>query len=246
MLIDEPEQRKDEPEADFQERKQRFQYWTSELRRIGICELVVPRKKIADVLKRIAQEARGNTVFVTGGHEADGKLVEYAKKVGSILAEIPSVILNSGQSAGIGSAALASFLEYVIKNKEDINRRIHVFPNPYAVSPEYGKDMSLLPALKQARAPLIADSAFVILFAGGFGTKAEVELACARGRKVLPVVQKNTDYNTEAMQYVLKNDSNNEWMEERVGFYCNQLKRQEIPSEEDTIKAIRKILDGKA
>lgn len=243
ILTDAPKRKKTESKMDFLERKKRFQYWILELRRIGICELCVPRDEVNIVLDSIAEKARGNTVFVTGGHIIDNMTKDYARRVGKCLAQIPSVILNSGQSTGVGSVVLSAFLEHVLSKQQDINKRIRVFPNPYAVSPAYGNDLSLISALKQVRAPLIADSTFVMLFPGGFGTKAEAELACAKGRLVLPVVLKKSDYNTEAIVYILDNAKNTAQLKKKIPDYCHYLKQRRVPSPKVILKAIKEIIN---
>ena len=86
------------------------------------------------------------------------------------LTQKPSFILNNGQSEGVGHEALSAFMEYTIEKKRDINQRIRIYPNPYAVSPEFSSDRTLIPALKQARTPLMINTTFIVLFPGGLGT----------------------------------------------------------------------------
>ena len=74
------------------------------------------------------------------------------------LTQKPSFILNNGQSEGVGHEALSAFMEYTIEKKRDINQRIRIYPNPYAVSPEFSSDRTLIPALKQARTPLMINT----------------------------------------------------------------------------------------
>lgn len=245
ILIDCPEQGDGESDEDFKERHQRFLCWLSELKRIGICSLAVPRNQIAEILKEIARKSHGNTVFVTGTHNVSGKLEKYAQKIGKYLAQHPSVILNSGQSEGVGNAALSTFMEYAIGHKQDINQRIRIYPNPYSVSPDYSNDRTLIPALKQIRTPLILNTSFVVLFPGGFGSKAEAELACDKNRLVLPVVQKKEDFHTEAIAYILHNRSNNNLLKKYVPYYYQQLQKKIVPTETAALYAIKEIIHGK-
>lgn len=245
ILIDRLEQKGGESVKEFLERSRRFSCWLSELKRVGICSLDVPRDQISEILKEIARKSHGNTVFVTGTHNVNDKLKKYVQKVGKYLAQQPSVILNNGQSEGVGHAALSAFMEYTIEKKQDINQRIRIYPNPYAVSPEFSSDRTLIPALKQARTPLMINTTFIVLFPGGLGTKAEAELACDKNRPVFPIVQKKEDFNTEAISYILQNKSNKTFLREYVPSYCQQLYVGKIPSEQATLCAIKEIIHGK-
>lgn len=245
ILIDCPERKDGESIEEFGERLRRFRYWLAELKRIGICSLDVSRNQIAEILKKIAQKSHGNTVFVTGTHEVHDNLKKYAQKVGKYLAQQPSVIFNSGQSDGIGNTALSAFMEYAIRQKQDINQRIRIYPNPYAISPNFSNDRTLIPALKQARTPLMINTSLVVLFPGGLGTKAEAELACEKNRPVFPVVQKKKDFSSEAIAYILQNKSNNVFLKKHVPPYYQQLRAGKIPSEQMTLRAIREIIHEK-
>lgn len=245
ILLTEIRQKKGETEDDFRQRAFRFDFWRSELNRIGICELCVPQEEIIPILRAIDRASHERSVLVTGSHDEDNKMKCYAKKIGGHLAQIPDVILNYGQSSGIGGAAMASFMEYVVDKQQDANQRIRIFPNPYAISPAYANNSALITNLKRARMPLIMNSVAVIAFPGHMGTKAEVELAIAKDKLIFPVLQKPEHFNNEVIAFLLKSDRNNKLLKESVPQYYEKLEKRKVPTEDETLKAIRRILNGK-
>lgn len=242
ILLAEIRQREGETEAAFTQRKIRFNFWRSELNRIGICELCVPREDIIAVLKEINEASHEKAVLVTGPHDGDEQMMCYAQKIGNHLAKIPEVILNYGQSSGIGGAAMSSFMEYVVNQRQDVNQRIRIFPNPYAISPAYANDPTLITSLKKARMALIANSAVVIIFPGHMGTKAEIELALAKDKLVFPVLENKEHFKNEVISFLLTSCKNNVLLEKKAPQYYEKLKQEEVPAQEETLEAIREIM----
>lgn len=242
ILLLEPKRRKHEKKEHFNQRKTRFALWRSELNRIGLRDLCVSEADFVSVLEEINQASHEMALFVTGAHTADESMLKCAKEIGCLLAKIPEVILNYGQSDGVGREAMSSFMEYVVKEQQDINHRLHIFPNPYAISPEYSDNIALIADLKKARVPLIANSTIVIAFSGGIGTKAEVELALAKGKLVFPAVQKPEHFDNEVITLLLANNSS---LEKYASQYYAQLQKRKVPSEAETLAAIQEIINGK-
>lgn len=239
------ERRKNESDESFRQRNLHFHLWLSELNRIGIRELVVPRSEIASVLREIDNKSHEATVFVTGSHNTDQTAEEYARLIGEILAKIPDVTLNNGQSSGVGNAVLSSFMKYTFDHKQDIHKRIQIFPNPYAISPDYANDPTLIQDLKIARAPLVTSSTFVIAFPGNLGTTAEIEVARSKERLVLPVLWDKAQYDTLSIREILSDQNNMNLLKELVPTYHSILCGKKIPTENETIEAIQEIINGK-
>lgn len=242
ILLLEIERWDNEEEEHFNQRRIRFDFWRSELNRIGLQDLCVPKTDFANVLRQINQASHEMAVFVTGTHEADGSLEKFARKIGKQLAEMPEAILNYGQSAGVGSSAMSSFMEHVVTGQQDINHRLHIFPNPYAISPEYSNNRELIEDLKKARTPLIANSSIVIAFPGGMGTKAEVELALDKDKLVFPVVRELKHFENDVITFLL---ADNPLLAKNAPQYYEKLKEGEVPSEEETLVAIQEVINGK-
>ena len=244
ILISELSRHKNESAADFNQRKRRFQLWISELNRIGIRELVIPREDTASVLKEIDRESHDACVFVTGSHNLEDDARKYTHLIGVTLAQINKVILNSGQSSGIGNAVLSSFMKYTIEQKQDMNKRIQIFPNPYATSPEYANDPSLIPNLKLARVPLITNSTVIIVLPGGIGTKAEIEVAQSKDRLIIPILWEDDHYKCPAMMAILDEKSIMEKIKNISERYYSILISKTIPTEDDICNIIKEAING--
>ena len=235
-----------ENDESFNQRKVRFDLWISELNRLGIRELVVTKSEYASVLLEIDRKAHESCIFVTGSHATASPEVEKrAQNIGRFLAEKDEVILNNGQSTGIGSIVLSSFMQHIIQNKEDMNKRIKIFPNPYIASPDYEDDPNLIPDLKSVRLSLVTNSEFIFFFFGGIGTIAEIEVARSKGRIVLPIICEKNDYDNPAIKRILDDESNVEMLKELVTNYMEIIEKREVPEDEDVKKAIQEIIDGK-
>lgn len=144
---------------------------------------------IESVVKQVTLQSRGPTVYVTGGHETSSEL---AKEVGALFAapESERVIMLDGQSAGVSRDLLFEFQGKCVTNKIDLNKRIRFFPNPYASNRSFSNDRALLPMLKDLRRPMLRKAHTVLVFDGGMGTDAEVEIAQELGCRIIPVPTK--------------------------------------------------------
>lgn len=245
ILLSDIERGKDETLEDYSQRERRFRLWISELNRIGIRECVVPQTKIGDVLSEIENAVRDRTVYITGSHAASSKEKKLASTIGYGIADIKRVVLNCGQSSGIGNAAMSGFMTAVFEKKLDINSRIKIFPNPYSMSPEYADDPALLPNLKSARAPMIASSAIIITFPGGMGTEAEVELALAKERIVIPVITDEADYENTVIKKILSDSSNQKQIQNRTTKFYHLIEEKKVMKIDELLLAIREVIDGK-
>ena len=245
ILLCEIEQKEGESEEAFSQRKNRFDLWLLELNRIGLRELVVPKNRVEELLRRIEHEAREFAVYVTGSHNATDKEKDLAQSIGCKLAENNKVLLNCGQSTGIGNSAMSGFMDTVLKNKQEINQRMRIFPNPYAISPDYSNNPALLPSLKAVRIPMLDRTSIVISFRGGMGTEAEVELALAKGRIVLPIIEKEADYNNSVIAKILSDHSNLGLLETVIPEYCKILKEHQTPNHKQILDSICEVLSDK-
>ncbi|MCB2300886.1 SIR2 family protein [Clostridium tagluense] len=201
---------KRENDIDDEKRKEKIrrqELWCQDLKRLGISTLFIDiYDELEEILMAISQRSRGKTVYVTGSHKGkDGN--DVAQQLGMRLAKEKDIILISGQSSGVGANAVSAFMEQCILDKEDINSRVRIFPNPYAANPKYSDDLSLLPELKRYRANLLNSTQVAIVFNGGEGTEAELEVAINRNCNIIPVILNPDDRDTEVMKKLLKENS---------------------------------------
>ena len=243
IILCEIEKRINETDKEFDQRKKRFDLWVSELNRIGILELTVPKDRIKSVLVKIEKATRENTVYVTGKHEATAEEQNMAKSIGMKLAESRNTILNCGQSTGIGNVVVKSFMDKILSEKQEINQRMRMFPNPYAISPDYADNPSLLPSLKAARIPLISSSKFIIAFRGGMGTEAEIDIAFAKERVVIPIILEKTNYDNNVIKRIITNNNNMDELKKLSTVYYKKIKNREIPDFDDIICVIREAVN---
>jgi hypothetical protein len=171
-----------EKESDAQRRQE---LWLGDLRRYGIrSSLIDEYEDLALALDRIALASRGKSIFVTGSHKSNP---EMASELGSMLASEKDVVLLDGQSEGTGRAAANAFGATCVEKRQDIRERIRYFPNPYSFNPTFANDRKHLGTLKEWRASLFRAAHLVIVFDGGMGTEAEVEVARELGCCIIPV-----------------------------------------------------------
>jgi Sir2- and TIR-associating SLOG family len=164
----------------------RQELWANDLKRVGIrVALIDHHDELLGILRRISRRSRGKSVFVTGSHETRGNAL--ASEIGEELGGKDDIVLLDGQSQGIGRSALDAFGSKCLERKKDITERIRYFPNPYAFNPAFANDLTLLDTLKQWRAPLLRAAHTVVVFDGGIGTRAEVEVAQAMRCRIIPV-----------------------------------------------------------
>lgn len=244
ILLADIEKGHKESDEEYKQRKRRFELWISELNRIGILECVVPKSEIGSVLSEIEVTAREQTIFVTGSHNASSKEKELASEIGRSIAEIDDVILNCGQSSGIGDAAMSGFMTRIVEKKQDLIERVRIYPNPYSMSPAYADDPSLLPSLKNARTPVIASSAVIIAFPGGMGTEAEIDLALAKERLVIPVIIKKSDYKNSVIKKILSDTSNMNQIKNRTTKFYDLINTKKV-DKKMILLAIQEVINGK-
>lgn len=169
-------------------RRRRHELWAQDLRRVGIRVVFInDHGELTHALDRISRRSRGRSVFITGSHAPTAKDKIRAGALGQALAAQDDLELLDGQSDGIGRAALEAFGEACVTGRKDLSSRIHYFPNPYSFNPAFADDKNLLPMLKQARASLMRAAHTLVVFDGGMGTRAEVEVARAMGCRIVPV-----------------------------------------------------------
>lgn len=191
----------DATQEEIAAKQTRQDLWLSDLSRVGISACQIDEfSELESILQRISLCSRGQTVFVTGSHErnvADPK--SHPRCVGELLAEKEGLILLDGQSTGTGRAVTSAYMEACLHKKIDILPRLRLFSNPYAANPSFSNDRGLLPTLQEWRAPLMRSAQVVIVYHGGMGTEAEVELAKDVGCRILPVPECAGDLPTRLL-----------------------------------------------
>lgn len=121
---------------------------------------------------------------MTGSHAGASSL---AAEVGRLVAAEPGLVLLDGQSSGVGLDAANAFGAECVQRHTDIRERIRYFPNPYSFNPSFANNPSLISTLKQWRVNLARAAHTVIVFDGGMGTDAEVEVARSMDCYIVPV-----------------------------------------------------------
>jgi hypothetical protein len=176
--------------------------WLSDLSRVGIAACQIDDfSELENILQGIALRSRGKTVFVTGSHERDVTgATSHPRSVGELLAEEEGLVLLDGQSTGTGRDVTSAYLERCLRNRVDVLHRLRLFSNPYAANPRFSNDPALLPALQEWRAPLMRSAQVAIVYHGGMGTVAEVELAKDVGCRILPVPEREGDLPTRLLE----------------------------------------------
>jgi hypothetical protein len=241
IIMDKPNKRNNESNEQFEQRKRRFDFWVKELNRLGIRELLIDsRAELPDVLNKISISSRGETVFVTGSHEIDNN--DYVERFGKELAGIEKVILINGQSKGFGASVLNQFITYSINNKTDISSRIKLFPNPYAARPEYSNDSTLLPLLKKERSQMLSMVKVIVPFAGGMGTKAEVEVAKEKNCIIIPGITSINDYENLFLRELIEDKYVIGYLKNNIPIYFELLRNRKVPEVADLINAVEGVL----
>lgn len=200
-----------------------FDLWCNNLRRYGIRVVKLNKyEDLTEILGVLSLKSRGNSVFITGSHNTkdDDDVLEIAKFLGGR----NDIILNDGQSTGPMRIATGVFMETIINNKSDIGRRLRFFANPYAANPQFSDNLDLLPMLKQWRISLLKATAVIIVFDGGMGTIAEVEVALNMGCIVIPFFK---DKNSKTWQ-ILSNTLIKERLSKIHPNYITKVKTGEV------------------
>ncbi len=230
-----------ENEESFKQRIYRFNLWIKELNRIGIKECIVDsEKELTKLLQEIALKSRGKSIYVSGSHE--NYAVQKCKEYGRNLAEFEDVIMINGQNQGVGSTVINSFMDEKIKNNKELIDVVKYYPNPYAVNPKYSNDVSLLPKLKSARMNLFANTKLFVVFRGGMGTKAEVEVAKSMNCLILVAIQNKEDYDDKLISALIEDDYCVKCMKNAEEYY-NILKNKKVPSIQNLVDATRKLIN---
>jgi len=111
-----------------------------------------------------------------------------AQDLGKRLASLhPPIRLLDGQSEGIGRTVANAFGAVILHSNQDLRERVRFFPNPYAVDASMSNNPALLPKLKAWRASLFRSARTVVVFEGGMGTQAEVDVAQTLKCNIIPV-----------------------------------------------------------
>jgi hypothetical protein len=214
-----------------------FELWCSNLRRYGIRVIKISDyDELPPILENLSLKSRGKSVFITGSHNT--KTNKEAEQLGKALAKEQDLILNDGQGAGLMRVASTIFMETIIEDKADINKRLRFFPNPYAANPKFANDASLLPILKQWRIPLFRATHVMIAFDGGMGTKAEIEVALDMGCIVIPFFK---DSNRETWPLVESKLLMNR-ISKYSSDYIDKLKKKDLKYS-DILSLIHKIFN---
>ena len=192
--------KKSDPSTDGNDAQIRQQLWALDMHRIGIeCALVADYDEYRRVVEGIAIGSRGPTLYVTGAHSTSNEL---ATKVGKLLAEQNDieVVLFDGQSTGVSRCLISSFVQHAALQQIDYRHRIRFFSNPYSANPRLSGDPSLMPRLKEWRAPMLRKVHTVLAFDGGMGTRAEVELAVELGCRLVLVQESPNGSSSTLLQ----------------------------------------------
>lgn len=188
--------------AEIAAKQARQDLWLNDLSRVGIAACQIDEfSELEQILQGIALRSRGQTVFVTGSHERDSTAAaSHPRSVGARLAEVEGLVLLDGQSTGTGRDVTSAYMETCLRNRVDILHRLRLFSNPYAANPSFSNDAKLLPALREWRAPLMRAAQVVIVYPGGMGTEAEVQLAKDVGCLLLPVPEQKGDLPSRMLE----------------------------------------------
>ncbi len=234
--------RSDEAEDKFSQRKKRFDLWIKELNRIGMRELLVSSsEELEEVLQSISLKSRGKSIFVSGSHEKEEMDVylEYGKK----LADFEDVVLINGQNQGIGIKVVNGFMETAVKSRKELTKIIKFFPNPYSANPNFSNKSELLALLKAERAPLFVSTKLFVVFAGGMGTEAEVEVAKEKGCLILIAITDKKDFENTLIKRLLKEEYCLSCMKMAPDYY-EKVQLCKVPDLSDLVQATKVLLDA--
>ena len=141
---------------------------------------------------------------------------------------------------------MKSFMDKILSDKQEINQRMRMFPNPYAISPDYANNPSLLPSLKAARIPLISSSKLIIAFQGGMGTETEIDIAFAKEKLVIPIILEESNYDNNVIKRIIYNESNMEEIKKLSIEYYMRIDKKEVPSFNEIISIISEAVNEQA
>lgn len=240
MIIKKPQDIPGQPEGIKQELL-RFELWVKEMQRLGIrCLIIDEYYELPQILNEIAEKAMERSVFVTGAHIA--KANEFTSSLGTQLASLNEVVLIYGQSEGVSISVLQSFFAALVSQHKDLLPRVRWYPNPYALNVKYSDDSSLLPMLKKERSALFSHTRVVLLFPGGMGTNAEIEVALEHECLVLPVIQDILDYDNICIKRIVCDEIFMNLICEKAPEYYQLLLQKKPTTVEDIIMSLKKVL----
>jgi len=215
--------------------QKRQDLWLKDLERVGISACQIDNfSELQNILDEIAVKSRGNTVFVTGSHDRH-KGAQHLQQLGKLLAQKKDLVLIDGQSSGTSRYVVSSYLEECINKKIDTLKRLRVFHNPYAANPDFSNKKSLLTTLKEWRFPLLRSTQIMVVYNGGMGTQAEIDVALELGCMIIPVPQRKGDLPF----HLLKENKNIQKLVGKV-YRRKALNLQVKPK--DVMQCIQKIL----
>lgn len=243
IIINAIKQKDGEDKHEFDQREIQFKLWIKELKRIGITALLIESyDELTDVLKEISVKSRGKSVFVSGSHNEYGKeLDDFFRDYGQKLAELNDIVMINGQNQGVGVNVVNGFMETAVNKRKELKDVVKIYHNPYAASEKFSNSQEMLYPLKVARDELFSGTQLFVVFAGGMGTEAELEVAKDKNCIILPAIAKAEDFDNELIKKMLKDDYCCNCLK-KVPDYNNLLKNRECPSIDNLIYATEKLL----
>lgn len=236
MILKGPEKKsKDKKREDYELRIHKA--WVKELARLGIHVLEIDRyKDLESVLQEIAFRARGLSVFVTGSHDEPLER-DHVSRVTKKLHELGATLVY-GQSSGVGLAYFNSFCEEAVSRGVDIAECTRIYGNPYGMDSGLTGDPDLIPNFKRMRNRLLRDTKVALMYPGGIGTIAELELAVEYRCRILPVITRKKDYKNPATKRILGEDRCIKQLKEFCRPYLKQLEKRSVPKANDLLEAM--------
>ncbi len=160
--------------------------WCNNLKRFGIESVLIDDySELNDILDKIAHKSKGKTLYITGSHLNDSE--SFVKELGVELSKMDDITILDGQSTGISRTCINNFSQSCLENNVDVHEKMMLFPNPYAINKDFSNKIELLPVLKKWRTPIFRNCQIIIVFDGGLGTEAELELAAQFNTFILPI-----------------------------------------------------------
>ena len=242
IIMFNPYPKTEESSCDDESDRIRFALWRKELNRIGIKELLVnDSDELEEVLMRIAVKSRGKSIYVSGSH-MDRKKKFYGE-YGKRLAEIDEIIAINGQNQGVGINVINGFIEKSVIDQKELLGIMKFYLNPYAANPNYSNDKNLLPQLKSVRQVLFLNTKLFVVFAGGMGTEAEVDVAKENGCLILVAINKASDYENALIEKLLKDEYCMHCLES-VPRYLDLIRSRKVPSLEELVNATEVLINA--
>lgn len=211
--------------------------WIQDLERYGIHVYLLEKgfTELAEILEKICLKSKGKSVFVTGSHYDTSN--KTAKKLGKQLHKIDNLILNYGQSEGIGKTVCSSYAQKCIKSAEQLPSHIRIFANPYSFCDKWDNQDALLGQLTAFREELLSKTQIMVVFPGKKGTLAEVQIGLKKGVVIVPVFYNDDEFKTEILKYpeILST------LEKHAKFYVKKLLKNSV-GVDDIILCLESIL----